>query len=89
MLSLVIILTYLPERIADVIRTLLKSDRLCYIQHRRRDLLHFSHVPNRLNFWCAKQSLAYLAGESPVAEGEPIPLCIESCVNGGNKIDEA
>ena len=38
---------------------------------------------------CAKQSLAYLAGESPVVEGEPIPLRSESCVIGGNKDDEA
>ena len=38
---------------------------------------------------CAKQSLAYLAGESPVIEGKPIPLCSESCVDVGNEIDEA
>jgi hypothetical protein len=44
-----------------------------------------------LKFWseCAKQSLAYLAGESPVVEGEPIPLRSESCVDGGNEVDEA
>jgi len=38
---------------------------------------------------CAKRSLAYLAGESPVVEGEPIPLRSESCVIGGNEDDEA
>lgn len=40
-------------------------------------------------FQCAKQSLAYLAGESPVVEEEPISLRSESCVNGGNEVDEA
>jgi hypothetical protein len=38
---------------------------------------------------CAKKSLTYLAGESPVVEGEPIPLRSESCVIVGNENDEA
>ena len=38
---------------------------------------------------CARISLDYFAGESPVVEGEPIPLRSESCVNVGNQIDEA
>ena len=38
---------------------------------------------------CAKLSLVSLAGESPVIEGEPIPLCSESCVAVGNESDEA
>lgn len=45
-----------------------------------RDHAHYS---------CAKRSLTYLAGESPVIEGKPIPLCSESCVNVGNETDEA
>lgn len=46
-------------------------------------------ILNKINRLCAKQSLAYLAGEGPVVEGEPIPLRSESCVNGGNEVDEA
>ena len=42
-----------------------------------------------LNHPCAKVSLTGLAGESPAIEGEPIPLCSESCVIVGNENDEA
>ena len=42
-----------------------------------------------LRLQCAKISLANLAGESPVVEGEPIPLRSESCVAVGNESDEA
>ena len=41
------------------------------------------------NYSCAKRSLTDLAGESPAIEGEPIPLCSESCIDVGNQIDEA
>ena len=51
--------------------------------------LEISQINKVCNSPCAKTSLTYLAGESPVVEGEPIPLCSESCVNVGNETDEA
>ncbi len=38
---------------------------------------------------CAKRSRTDLAGESPVAEGEPIPPRSESCVIVDNESGEA
>ena len=41
------------------------------------------------DFQVRQESPIDLAGESPVIEGEPIPLCSEPCVIGGNENYEA